>query len=101
MANGIVVAAPNKARVHPTARRWLSFNRSANSNPSPAPSATRVPAIKASSGVVNHAVRDTLSHLEKIYQVKASAIYPTATTYPAIATLKLPIEAEPAPSLKR
>jgi hypothetical protein len=54
---------------------------------------------KSESGVVNDAIRDTVSHLEKVYQVEA-AIYPTATTYPVIDTLRLPIEAEPGPSLK-
>jgi Putative Flp pilus-assembly TadE/G-like len=54
---------------------------------------------KSESGVVNEAVRDTLSHLEKVYNVEA-IVYPTANTLPGIASLRLPIEAEPAPSLK-
>ncbi len=51
------------------------------------------------SGVVNNAVRDTLEHLGEVYGVDA-AIYPTATTYPAIANLRMPIEAESPPSGK-
>ena len=49
---------------------------------------------KSQSGVVNDAIRDTLSHLRKVYQVDA-ALYPTAYTSPV--SLRLPIEGEPAP----
>src|SRR5262245_64822930 len=48
---GIVVTAPMIKSVQPTARRWSSFNRSATSNPTPAPRAARVPPIKAISGM--------------------------------------------------
>jgi hypothetical protein len=48
-------------------------------------------------GVVNHAVRDTLEHLSEAYKVKA-AIFPTATTFPLLAHLRLPIEPEAPPT---
>lgn len=55
----------------------------------------------AEAGVVNNAVRQMLTHLEDVYHVK-SAVYPTATTLPPpLKTLRLPIVAEPKPSMKR
>jgi hypothetical protein len=50
-------------------------------------------ASKLQTGVVNAAMVDTLSHLGGVYNVQA-AIFPGATQFP------LPIEPEPAPSLK-
>lgn len=60
----------------------------------------------AESAVVNHAIRDSLSHLGDVYHVKA-AIYPTALTLAPtaqasakFANLRLPIEPEAPPSGK-
>ena len=55
---------------------------------------------KTEAGVVNHAVRDTLEHLGEVYQVKA-AVYPTASTFPGLVNLRLPIEAESAANQQR
>src|SRR5262245_51048209 len=49
-ASGMVLMAPPRKSVHPTARRWLSESRSDSNRPRPAPRATRVPAIRPSSG---------------------------------------------------
>jgi Putative Flp pilus-assembly TadE/G-like len=58
------------------------------------------------SAVVNHAIRDSLSHLGEVYHVKA-AIYPTALTIAPtalasakFANLRLPIEPEAPPTGK-
>jgi hypothetical protein len=48
---------------------------------------------QAGSGIVNGAVADSLKHLGDVYHVDA-AIFPGATSF------RLPIEAEPAPSMK-
>jgi len=48
---------------------------------------------EAGSGIVNGSVADSLTHLGEVYKVDA-AIFPGATSF------RLPIEAEPAPSLK-
>ena len=51
------------------------------------------------SAVVNHAVRNSLSHLSDVYHVKA-AIFPTALSTGKFANLRLPIEPEAPPSGK-
>jgi hypothetical protein len=51
------------------------------------------------SGVVNHAIRQSRDHLQKIYQVEA-VIFPVVESFPGIANLRLPIEPESPPSGK-
>jgi TolA-binding protein len=55
---------------------------------------------KSEAGVVTHAVRQTVEHLQRVYGVRA-VVYPTDRTYPLLKTLRLPIEAEPKPSMRR
>jgi hypothetical protein len=47
--------------------------------------------------VVTHAIRNTLDHLDGVYNVDAM-VYPLATTIPAFANLRLPIEPEAPPA---
>jgi hypothetical protein len=52
----------------------------------------------ADSSIVNYAVGQSLDHLGKTYNVTA-AIYPSATTFPGIDHLRLPIAPEAPPSM--
>jgi len=54
---GTVVTAPIVSSNQPTLFRRGRFNRSASINPSPAPNAARVPAMKPSSGIPNETCR--------------------------------------------
>jgi len=49
----MVVTAPIATNIHPIARRRDSGIRPDRSRPTPAPSAPRVPAINATSGIVS------------------------------------------------
>src|SRR5438067_1483427 len=53
IANGIVLNAPIKKSVHPTALRWSSLSFPASSSATPAPSIPRVLAISPTSGNVS------------------------------------------------
>jgi len=54
-AKGIVLIAPIRNIVHPSFLPFSGFSISAIKSPAPAPRITRVPAIRAISGIVNSA----------------------------------------------